>query len=90
MKIKKVVKIKNTELNKKVKPSKLDKSNKSSKLGKFEKFDKAEKEIKEAGDAVQDLGNELGEGEVKTLITKAALDIERAEAEVEEADEESF
>lgn len=58
----------------------------------FSKFDKAEKEIKEAGDAVQDLASDFEgeECEQKNLLTKAALDIEKAEAEVEEADEESF
>ncbi|VVB78141.1 Uncharacterised protein [uncultured archaeon] len=65
-------------------------SKKSVKLGKFEKFDKAEKEIKEAGDAVQDLAKDFGDSEQKKLLTRAALDIERAEAEVEEADEDSF
>lgn len=80
-------------MKKAVKPVNLDKKAKpirASKLGKFEKFDKAEKEIKEAKDAVVDLGSGFEEGAAKGLLTKAAMDLERAEAEVEEADEDSF
>ena len=61
-----------------------------SKIGKFEKFDKAEKEIKDAKNSVVDIGSDLEEGAAKSLITKAAMDLERAEAEVEEADEDCF
>jgi len=64
--------------------------NKKVKLGKFEKFDLAEKEIKEAEDAVQDLGSELSEGEARNLVTRAAMDLEKAQVEIEEADEHSF
>lgn len=63
---------------------------KKPKLDKFEKFDKAEKEIKEAEDAVQDLAKDVNNNEAKKLLTRAAMDIEKAEAEVEEADEECF
>jgi len=59
------------------------------KAGKFEKFDKAEKEIKEAQEAVIDLAKEVS-GEGEELLTNAARDLEKAEAEIEEADEGSF
>ena len=59
-------------------------------LTKFEKFDLAEKEIKEAEDAVQNLGKEINNEEGKDLVVKAARDLEKAEAEIEEADEGSF
>jgi len=86
--IKKTVK---TGLIKKTKPAKSVKLKKPGKLTKFEKFDKVEKEIKEAEDAVLDLGDDFDEeSEAKSLITRAARDLERAEAEVEEADEDSF
>ena len=75
---------------KKIKSNKKVKLNKLDKLGKFEKFDCAEKEIKKAKNTVVDLGNDFEEGEVKGLLTKAAMDLEKAEAEVEEADEDSF
>jgi len=69
----------------------LDKKVKANgKLGKFEKFDLAEKEVKEAEDAVISLGAGLEDGEVKGLITQAARDLEKAEAEIEEADEHCF
>lgn len=64
----------------------MKKSNKSSK---FEKFDRAEKEIKEAEDAVLELEDEV-DGEDRELLTKAVRDLEKAEAEVEEADENGF
>jgi len=60
------------------------------KLSKFDKFDKAEKEIKEAEDAVNDLGEDINNEEGKKLITRAAMDLEKAEAEIEEVDEGSF
>jgi hypothetical protein len=59
-------------------------------LGKFEKFDKAEKEIKEAENSVADLGKDCENEDEKELVTKAARDLEKAEAEIEEADEHSF
>jgi hypothetical protein len=55
----------------------------------FKKFDKAEKEIKEAEDAVQELAQDADEKD-KELLTKAARDLEKAEAEVEEVDEGCF
>ncbi|MBS3079607.1 hypothetical protein J4218_05785 [Candidatus Pacearchaeota archaeon] len=55
----------------------------------FNKFDKAEKDIKTAEDSVQELASEV-EGEDKELLTKAAMDLEKAEAEVEEVDEDCF
>lgn len=60
------------------------------KKGDFSKFDKAEKEIKEAEDAVQDLAKDFEEGKDKRMLTRAALDLEKAEIEVEEVDENSF
>jgi hypothetical protein len=56
----------------------------------FNKFDKAEKEIGEAEDAVQNLASEVSEEKDKELLTKAARDLEKAEAEVEEVDEDCF
>jgi len=56
----------------------------------FNKFDKAEQKIKEAEDSVQELALEVNNSEGKELLTKAAMDLEKAEAEVEEVDEGSF
>jgi hypothetical protein len=56
----------------------------------FNKFDKAEKEIKEAEDIVAELALEVNDSEDKGLLTKAAMDLEKAEAEVEEVDESCF
>ena len=60
------------------------------KLSKFEKFDLAEKEIKEAEDAVQEVAKEVDKDTAKDLLIRAARDLEKAEAEVEEADESCF
>lgn len=56
----------------------------------FDKFDKAEKEIKEAEDAVQEVANTVDKETAKDLLIRAARDLEKAEAEVEEADEGCF
>jgi len=56
----------------------------------FNKFDKVEKKIKDTEDSVEDLSKEPLDEKSKDLIIHAALNIEKAEAEVEEADEESF
>ena len=66
------------------------KTAKKVKLGKFEKFDKAENEIKVAEDSVQDLAKDFEKGNQQDHLTRAAVDLEKAEAEVEEADEEGF
>lgn len=63
---------------------------KSANLEKFDKFDRAEKEIKEAEDAVLDLSKDIDNEKDKDLIVRAARDLEKAECEVEEADEDSF
>jgi hypothetical protein len=55
----------------------------------FNKFDKAEQKIKEAEDSVLALENDV-DGEDKELLTRAARDLEKAEAEVEEVDEGCF
>ena len=56
----------------------------------FNKFDKAEQKIKEAEDSVQELAEEVKDSEDKELMTKAGMDLEKAEAEVEEVDEGCF
>ena len=57
---------------------------------KLDKIGKAKKEIKEAQDAVFDAADSCGcEGcGEKDCLTRAARDLEKAEAEVEESEEE--
>lgn len=68
----------------------MSKPKKIVKKSKFDRFDDAEKEIKEAEDAVNLLGKENLKDSGKELILRAARDLEKAEAEIEEADEGSF